>query len=679
MSSGRALGSRYQLTDRLGEGAMGEVWRAYDRTTDSYRAAKLLKGTFAADREIVGRFVQERSILMGLDHPNIVKVHDLVVEGEDLAIVMDLVEGPDLRTRLQRTGTLTPRSAVTVTCAVLDALAAAHAQGCLHRDVKPDNVLLTRDDRLAADDVRLSDFSIARLAQESTVMSTGLLGTPGYMPPELFTEGRFSAASDLYAAGVLLYELLAGRTPFTGSGTAHTVGFRHVQMAPPPIPVAPELWHILTTMLAKDPRVRLSVTATATALRELPSSVLDAAPLVVQPTPDGWHEAVNTSRGSSPIKVQVADPGVDVGATNLNLPAPTGGFAPPVADAGRVQALAPQGLALTGETQLGTPMTAPVAPILEPKVRVQEERKRRWWPWAVGVVLLVGAVVAGLLVTGVIGSGDDDPVATQPTNEAAPATGPTAITAESEDSTAESGLGVRREATYDDREGVAEVTFTLTAQNVPLTGPFLQVFPLGEDGQCPLVSFTDGRAALVPVGTGRVGAPCAWELDGRLDRQERLEWSAEIPLELPSGQDADPSVALGEWLDAVGESTEAALETIAAGPDFAAQRITGLRVETSGVLFTGRLIQYAVFPEWSSGSQSTDPIFTGGVSSGTSPVISQVAGGPEGFDVRADCSGDQIDQSGFRLRARQQGSCTIEATLGLVVGETDVTIGGRDT
>ena len=177
-----ALGSRYELVSQLGAGAMGTVWRARDLSTDEAVAAKILHDHFASDVGIVTRFLQERTFLLQLDHPNIVRVRDLVVEGSQLGIVMDLVEGSDVRGLLRTTPTLPPARAAGIVADVLDGLAHAHALSVLHRDVKPDNVLLD------GDTARLSDFSIARLAQETTVRMTGVLGTADYMAPEVFDE-----------------------------------------------------------------------------------------------------------------------------------------------------------------------------------------------------------------------------------------------------------------------------------------------------------------------------------------------------------------------------------------------------------------------------------------------------------------------------------------------------------
>ena len=179
-----ALGAGYRLLDRRGRGAAGEVWRAVDRRTDEVVAAKLLRSEHVADRDLVGRFIRERSILTTLRHPNIVAVRDLVVEGDRLAIVMDFVDGGSLRDVLREDGPLPPALAVGVAAAVLDGLAGAHDQGVLHRDIKPDNVLLSEGWRdLRPGDVKLTDFGIARIVADGAGTTTGLLGTPEYMSP----------------------------------------------------------------------------------------------------------------------------------------------------------------------------------------------------------------------------------------------------------------------------------------------------------------------------------------------------------------------------------------------------------------------------------------------------------------------------------------------------------------
>ncbi len=250
----RALGARYRLERLLGRGAMGEVWLGEETASGRQVAAKLLRPEHLEDPGLVDRFVRERSILLGLRDPGIVSVTDLVVDGEDLAIVMDYLDGGSLRGVLRDRGALAPALAAGLALRVLEALAYAHAQGVVHRDVKPDNVLLASGwERCAPGDVRLSDFGVARLVGDGARTASGVLGTPAYMSPELIEHGSCGPEGDVYGAGVLLYELLAGRTPFAGAGTDFTVAHRHLTQAPPPLDVGEGLWGLLETLLAKDP------------------------------------------------------------------------------------------------------------------------------------------------------------------------------------------------------------------------------------------------------------------------------------------------------------------------------------------------------------------------------------------------------------------------------------------
>ena len=236
----RALGSNYTLTERLGAGAMGEVWRGRDREGTAL-AFKLLRPELAADPDVVQRFLKERSALVGVDDPHVVRMHGLVAEDETLAIVMDLVEGGDLRDLLASRGTLTPSEVARTGAQVAAGLAAVHRAGIVHRDVKPENVLI--DQASGGPVARVSDFGIARLADASAATrSTMLLGTPNYMAPEI-TEGHpATPAADAYSLGVVLYELCCGVTPFEG-GNPMAVMRRHSESTPArPDGVPDELW-----------------------------------------------------------------------------------------------------------------------------------------------------------------------------------------------------------------------------------------------------------------------------------------------------------------------------------------------------------------------------------------------------------------------------------------------------
>ncbi|MFF2407444.1 serine/threonine-protein kinase [Streptomyces sp. NPDC058092] len=279
----RPVGSKYLLEEPLGRGATGTVWRARQRETAGAEAAvagqpgetvaiKVLKEELANDADVVMRFLRERSVLLRLTHENIVRTRDLVVEGDLLALVMDLIDGPDLHRYLRENGPLTPVAAALLTAQIADALAASHADGVVHRDLKPANVLL--DERDGQMHPMLTDFGIARLADSPGLTRTHeFVGTPAYVAPES-AEGRpQTSAVDIYGAGILLYELVTGRPPFSG-GTALEVLHRHLSEEPRrPTTVPAPLWTVIERCLSKDPDQRPSAENLARGLRTVAAGI----------------------------------------------------------------------------------------------------------------------------------------------------------------------------------------------------------------------------------------------------------------------------------------------------------------------------------------------------------------------------------------------------------------------
>ena len=311
-ASARALGSSYLITSIIGRGSTGEVWRGTVKESGEPIAAKLLVGSLTRETEVVARFIRERAMLTRVSHPNVVTVRDLVVEGDTLAIVTDLVDGPSLRDALDRTGTLRPRFAVELCEQILMGLGAVHEQGLIHRDLKPENVLIERspDGEAMA---RIVDFGIAQLAHgESGNDSGDVVGSAEYIAPELLEGGNASPASDLYALGIVLYELVCGRTPF-GSELAVTVIRRQVSEPPGrPAGMPNELWKVLAALLVKDPAARPgSAAAALTLLAAARPAVasLSALPVAEEDDPvvvgEGNETIITTRRPKEPEPVVV--------------------------------------------------------------------------------------------------------------------------------------------------------------------------------------------------------------------------------------------------------------------------------------------------------------------------------------------------------------------------------------
>jgi eukaryotic-like serine/threonine-protein kinase len=281
MSAGDVIASRYELLELVGTGGMSSVWRSHDRLLDRVVAIKILHEQFTADAEYVERFRREARAVAQLSHPNIVTVID---RGEDEGrqfIVFEYIEGENLKGAIERAGQLPVRDALMLTLQMARALAFAHSRGLVHRDVKPQNVLLTEDGR-----AKMTDFGIARSIDVDGVTVTGtVLGTSEYIAPEQAQGRRVDALTDVYSLGVVLYELLTGTVPFRGENFV-AIALRHVNEPPPNVlerrpDVPPRVATAVDRAMAKRPEERFQsmgelASELETALAELDPSSEDA-------------------------------------------------------------------------------------------------------------------------------------------------------------------------------------------------------------------------------------------------------------------------------------------------------------------------------------------------------------------------------------------------------------------
>jgi len=254
---GSVFAGRYEILEEVGKGGMGKVYKAFDRTLREPVALKLLKPEISFNEKAVERFRNELKFARKISHRHVCRLFDLGEAAVVHFITMEFVEGEDLKAFIRRSGHLTPAKAVAIARQVAEGLAEAHRLGVIHRDLKPQNVMIDREGN-----AKIMDFGLARYAESEGMTGSGvLLGTPEYMSPEQFDLKEVDARSDLYALGAILFEMVTGRAPFTGE-TPLSVALKHKNEKAKDTrevnPLVPEsLARLIARLLEKDPARRL--------------------------------------------------------------------------------------------------------------------------------------------------------------------------------------------------------------------------------------------------------------------------------------------------------------------------------------------------------------------------------------------------------------------------------------
>ena len=391
---GNLLAGRYRLLEKVGEGGAAEVFRALDTRLDRVVAIKLLRPQFVQDAQSRTRFLNEAKAVAGLYHPNIVDVYD-VGEAEDggMFMAMQFVEGENLKDVLQQRGRLSSAETISIAQQVCYALEAAHSKGLIHRDVKPQNIML--DDK---GNIRLTDFGVVKALSAPALTQSGMtFGTAAYLSPEQATGAPVGPASDLYALGCVMYEMLSGTPPFTGDNPA-VVAYKQVWEQPRPLhdlvpEVPPSLEGVVMRLLNKDPE------------RRYPSAAVLAAELEklkapsVQPTQAVVVDTL-AAAAAAPTRRNLPNMTAAERSNAIPMPATSPAFAatqvvPPVraqvASAGA--ATAPRaGNAYVPPRPVAQPVqyAAPPPYAPAPAVNVNERRGLNWLPFALVAVLLLG-------------------------------------------------------------------------------------------------------------------------------------------------------------------------------------------------------------------------------------------------------------------------------------------------
>jgi serine/threonine-protein kinase len=345
----RVIAGRYRLITPQGEGGMATVWRAMDEQLGREVAVKILRPQFGADPGFAARFRNEARAAGALSHPNVVQVYDFGtdVDSGDQYIVMQLVDGEDLASVLRERGPLDVEEAVAVGASVADALGAAHQHGLIHRDVKPGNILLTPGGRTL-----VTDFGISRAVAEASMTVTGTtIGSVHYFSPEQAAGEEVGPASDIYALGIVVYEMLSGRRPFEGDSAAG-VALKRLNEPPPPLstperPIPPPLDAVVMRALARDPAQRY-------------------------PDADAFSYALRNWRSEADTAAMVA-PAVAAAAV----------IPPPL-----------------------EPAPAPPPPVAPPPPAPPPKKQRPWWIWLLAILAVIMLGAMGYLAAQLLGDGN---------------------------------------------------------------------------------------------------------------------------------------------------------------------------------------------------------------------------------------------------------------------------------
>ncbi|MFV0318856.1 MAG: serine/threonine protein kinase [Microbacterium sp.] len=459
-----SFGGRYELQSRIAIGGMGEVWEATDHVIGRTVAIKILKDEYMGDPGFLERFRAEARHAALVNHEGIASVFDYGEENGSAFLVMELVPGEALSTILERDGSLSSDKTLDIVAQTSAALQAAHVAGLVHRDIKPGNLLITPDGR-----VKITDFGIARIADQVPLTATGqVMGTVQYLSPEQASGHPASPATDTYSLGIVAYECLAGKRPFTGESQV-AIAMAQINEQPPPLPptVAVPVQNLVMAMIAKKPEDRPGSAATvaraAAALRR--GDVVAAAAAV---------PAIATGGASGDDMTQLVGTGLATDAATRIIPA-----------------------GAAGATATATLATAD-APA---------KRKRSAWTWPLIVLIVLLLLVLGGTIWALVANNDGGPAPTSSSGTPTPTnTTPTPTPTPTEDRINVDELGLigktcdAARQVLDDNDLVASCVEGNAAESADQQGLIYAVDPTGRVPEGTTITVTTYSA---PVAIGK--------------------------------------------------------------------------------------------------------------------------------------------------------------------------------
>lgn len=515
-TSGITLGGRYQLTERIAIGGMGEVWKAKDKVLGRLTAVKILKEEYTGDANFLRRFRAEAQHTALLNHPGVANVFDYGEEDGSGYLVMELVPGPPLSAILDKEKVLSPDRTLNIMAQTARALSAAHAQGLVHRDIKPGNLLITPHGR-----VKVTDFGIARLADQVPLTATGqVMGTAQYLAPEQATGQQATGSSDIYSLGVIGYECLVGHRPFSGESQI-AIALAQVNDPPPPLTESiPEpVRALIMSMLAKEPHERpANATAlaeaaealrqqdTASAAAAVPGMVpfltgdAAAAAVAAQGTPtQALTQAVDYSGMSQTHATEVisSSSGSEGTGTSALPVAGAGAAGVGAGAAGAAGAISATGSPDGGRGGNATSAPGGVEPVDNDQLdRTAGRRKRSPWTWPmIGLLALIVFVILGIwLGPTLTGGGEDEssaPATSTTESGSSSSSGPETVSISADDY-----LGADISSV---EAALRDLGMDVTSQEVAAEEPSGTVLTLSHTGDVPVGTLITVRYSAGPT------------------------------------------------------------------------------------------------------------------------------------------------------------------------------------
>lgn len=686
------LGSEYTLEHIIGHGATGTVYLGYHNTTQEPIAAKILHPEHTTNPDILALFIQEKQILTGLTHPNITPVHDMIVEGNTLAIVSQYVDGPSLTQLIATLTTLTPTLATQLTIQLLEALEHIHQQNIVHRDIKPENILLTSDWQTnPTTSLRLTDFGI------STILgtSTGFTGTPTYMAPELFAGKSPTVASDVYSTAITYYQLLAGTPPFTTpndmpentpEALAHLANL-HASANPPSLALPDELTKIVSDMLAKRPHKRPTTTQAIATLQELLPSLENHPPLPLQrhgknytkiagtPTIVRSRTLVSAEKPANP-KEEETD---NIDKTKNLIEEKPQEVVPPTPLLPRTPA--GQNATILQSRKVPEKKEITLSTTKESTFLDKFKSTR-------AKIILTSSISLILILA--IGSWIFYKQYTKNTSYKNPLEASYA-----QETPLPSGLTTDYEATWDPETKTTTLTITYTAQKSPLGGPFLEIInPLDTTGTCPspqnwTITGSEQQQLSSPQPNNpdltNISTPCAWAIKTPIiTPNSPLTIQTTIPMDITKSQVKGNSNPLQEWLSGNRESaTQSLTNPDLHTADYPAQRIQGITIHaTPEQAPPNTTINLDIYPVWPSGEDIT-PLYHSPQTGPYTPTLQAITGNSaDPVHLYHSCEGAiTITKSNTVTTNYPTDGCQISATVGNLPTQDSnpITITGHDS